>query len=409
MRLLIYGINHAPELTGIGKYTGEMAGWLAARGHEVRVVTAPPYYPEWRVYPGFSGWRYLHDPAVVAIPRVMRCPLWIPRRVSGLTRLLHLFSFAVSSLPAVLVQAFWRPQVVLVVAPAFFCAPGGLIAARLCGATAWLHVQDFEIDAAFDLGILRSSLLRNMVSAIERFIMRRFDRVSTISSRMMSRLADKGVAADRRILFPNWVDTRHIFPVTGISPIRNIMGASDTDIVVLYSGNMGEKQGLDMLLDAAQRLETSGGIRFVMCGDGAARERLQAKYARATNVCWIPLQPVDRLNDLLGAADIHVLPQRADAADLVMPSKLTGMMASGRAIVAAALPGTQIAEVLADCGIVVAPGDDEEIAMAITQLAGDPSLRSHLGTIARTRAVDTLGMDAMLTALDAELMSCAAK
>ena len=110
MKILLYGINFSPELIGIGKYTGEMAAWLAARGHEVRVVTAPPYYPAWAVSPGYSGraWRTERWQGVT----VLRCPLWVPRKPSGLKRLLHLASFAASSLPVLLAQALWRPQVV---------------------------------------------------------------------------------------------------------------------------------------------------------------------------------------------------------------------------------------------------------------------------------------------------------
>ena len=184
-----------PELTGIGKYTGEMAEWLAARGHEVRVVTAPPYYPAWKVTEGYTGWRYQREgdkATLTGLPRryaprndgavemvVYRCPLWVPGRPSGLKRILHLASFALSSLPVMLRQTFWRPDVVWVVEPPLFCSPAALLTARLCGAKSWLHVQDFEVDAAFDLGILKAGLLRRWVLAVERWLMRRFDHVLT--------------------------------------------------------------------------------------------------------------------------------------------------------------------------------------------------------------------------------------
>src|SRR5580765_2752594 len=121
MRILLYGINFEPELTGIGKYTGEMARWLAAAGHEVRVVTAPPYYPGWSVQQPYRAGRYLReDWHGVA---VFRAPLWVPRRVSGLKRLVHLASFALSSLPVLFAQWRWQPQVVWVTEPPLFCTP----------------------------------------------------------------------------------------------------------------------------------------------------------------------------------------------------------------------------------------------------------------------------------------------
>ena len=129
MKILLYGINFAPELTGIGKYTGEMAAWLAAQGHQVRVVTAPPYYPDWAVGAGYSArtWRRERWQGV----DVWRCPLWVPPRPGGAKRLVHLASFALSSLPVMLRQLLWRPEVVWVVEPPLFCAPTAWAVAQI--------------------------------------------------------------------------------------------------------------------------------------------------------------------------------------------------------------------------------------------------------------------------------------
>src|SRR5262249_2228357 len=141
------------ELTGIGKFTGEMAAWLAARGHDIRVVTAPPYYPAWRINEAYRGrlWRSEHlDGATV-----FRCPIYVPDEPSGTRRIIHHLSFAASSLPVAWWQAVaWHPQAIFAVAPSLLAAPGALLAARLGGARTWLHIQDFEIEAAFSLGLL---------------------------------------------------------------------------------------------------------------------------------------------------------------------------------------------------------------------------------------------------------------
>src|SRR5208337_1159331 len=105
MKILIHGINFVPELAGIGKYTGEMALWLAKRGHEVRVVTAPPYYPEWCVEKGFSSWRYQRENIGNVV--VFRSPLFVPRQPNTITRLMHLISFAIGSTPQMIRQIFW--------------------------------------------------------------------------------------------------------------------------------------------------------------------------------------------------------------------------------------------------------------------------------------------------------------
>ncbi|RMD58917.1 colanic acid biosynthesis glycosyltransferase WcaI, partial [Candidatus Parcubacteria bacterium] len=189
MKILIYAINYAPELTGIGKYTGEMAERLAARGHEVRVVTAPPYYPAWKVADGHSRWRYRRE--WLNGVGVWRCPLYVPSKPSGAKRIVHLASFALSSFPVMLRQIFWKPDVVFVVEPPLFCAPAAWIVAKLTGGKCWLHVQDFEVDAAFALGLL-PKWMRKPTSLAERWWMRRFDQVSSISHAMVKRAKEKG-------------------------------------------------------------------------------------------------------------------------------------------------------------------------------------------------------------------------
>lgn len=401
MKILIYGINYAPELAGIGKYSGEMAEWLAGRGSDVRVVTAPPYYPQWRVSEGYSAWRYRRE--LLKGVDVWRCPLWVPKRPSGVTRILHLASFAVSSFPLVLAQFLWRPDVVVVVEPPLFCAPGAIVASRLFGGRAWLHVQDFEVDAAFELGILRSRRMQGAVSAVERWLLRRFDRISTISERMLAGLEGKGVTNGRRVFFPNWVDTDRIYPVAGQNPYRHELRIGPKEVVALYSGNMGQKQGLESLIEAAGILAGRRPVRFVLSGQGAAYERLRREARGLPNVLWMPLQPEERLNELLNLADIHLLPQRADAADLVMPSKLTGIMASGRPVIATAREGTEVWSVVTGRGVTVPPGDPHAFAAAIGELAEDPARREHLGAEARRYAVNDLGKERILAGFEAEL------
>lgn len=412
MKILLYGINFAPELTGIGKYTGEMAQWFAQAGHEVRVVTAPPYYPAWAVSAGYSA-RTWSTEKIMGVD-VWRCPLWVPAKPGGASRLLHLASFALSSLPVMLRQIFWRPDVVWVVEPALFCAPCACVVARLSGAKAWLHIQDFEVDAAFGLGLLRGKRIRALVERCESWLMRRFDVVSTISSRMMDLLLAKGVPARHTFLAPNWVDIAAISPRTqyvGANPYRVQLGLSADCVVALYSGNMGAKQGLDILAEVA-RLHESGHAKsdskplvFVFCGDGAGKAALQLACAGLANVHFLPLQPMDQLNDLLAMADIHLLPQRADAADLVMPSKLTGMLASGKPVVATAHGGTELARVVAgsgpdtQCGMVVLPENATAMLAAIEVLLNDVALRNRLGVAARAYAEQYLHIDMVLAKL----------
>jgi colanic acid biosynthesis glycosyl transferase WcaI len=386
LRALLCSINYAPELTGIGKYTAEMAEWLAERGIEVTVITTPPYYPAWSVARGYSSRRYQAE--TIAGVNVIRCPVWVPRRASAAKRLLHLASFAITSMPALLWSAIrLKPELVLVIEPPLFAAPAARVAAKLAGATAWLHVQDFEVDAAFNLGMLRSQTLRKIALALETRVMRSFHCVSTISDRMLGLLATKKVAAAQTRLFPNWVDLERIRPLPHPTLLR-VRHFKEDETVVLYSGNMGAKQGLETLVETANLLAASGDdkIRFVFCGDGVGRADVERLASGAKNIVFWPLVPAEHLNELLNTADIHVLTQRADVADSVFPSKLTNMLASGRSVIATANPGTQIADVLDGCGRVVPPGDPVALAAAIRELAADNDLRQLLGAAARAVA-----------------------
>ncbi|MEN9205426.1 MAG: glycosyltransferase WbuB [Thermostichales cyanobacterium DRC_bins_46] len=398
MRILIYGLNFAPEPTGIGKYSGEMAAWLAARGHQVRVVTTPPYYPAWQVDPQYCAWHYRRE--TWAGVQIWRCPLWVKKQPSGLERLLHLLSFALSSLPVMLRQILWHADVVIVIEPAFFCTPMALITARLGGSRAWLHIQDFEMDAAFELGIIPKKL-KGFVANLEQWLTQSFDRISTISPGMLARLAEKGIPKSKQVLFPNWVDIHHIYPLNHPSPMRAELGIPDDSVVILYSGSMGKKQGLEVLLQVANQYRDQKGVIFILCGDGVARPDLEtlADQLQLSNLMWLPLQPRERLNHLLNLADIHALIQKEASADLVMPSKLTGMLASGRPVVATALPETTIGQVMtaADCGCLVPPDQPDALYAALQQMIGDPERRRIWGVNARRYACEHLGQEQILS------------
>jgi colanic acid biosynthesis glycosyl transferase WcaI len=401
VKILIYSANFAPEPTGIGKYSGEMAAWLVAQGHEVRAVAAPPYYPKWRLdrkysWPPFrrEQWRGVE---------VFRAPLWVPKSPNGITRILHLVSFALTSFPVALRQIFWRPDLVIAVAPAFVCAPAALLVARLSGAQVWLHLQDFEVDLAFRMKLLRGALLQRLILSMERGLLRRFDIVSSISSRMVKRLLEKGVAQERISFFPNWVDIGHIKPNARPGSYRSELGIADDAVVVLYSGSLGGKQGLMCVPAVARLLAARGNIVFVICGDGVLKPRLEAACAGLPQTRFLPLQPFERLGELLCMADVHLLPQSKDAEDLVLPSKLSGMLASGRPVITTCHAGTELHGVVSTCGVVVEPEDTHALAEAISRLADDAALRADLGRCARAYAEANFERDAVLERVFAQI------
>lgn len=402
-RILIVALNYAPELVGCAKYTTELAEDLLARGHAVEVVAGPPYYPAWEVSAGHSGARWSRE-VLNGIP-VHRTPLYVPCQPTGVRRVAHLASFGLAAAPAaVAVARRFRPDLVFAVAPTLTAAGAALAAAKVSGAARWLHIQDFEVDAAFDLGLLRNRRVRGAALGLERRVLSRFDRVSSISPAMVERLAAKGVVPGRAVEFRNWVDVDavRVLPDSHTA-YRRELGLPADRVVALYSGNMAGKQGLEALAEVAARLRAADApVSLLLCGDGPARAALETACAGMDSVRFLPLQPLARLEELLGTADIHLLPQRPEAADLVLPSKLTGMLASGRPVVAMAEPGSGLAREVEGCGLAV-PATGAAMAEAVLALAADPARRAALGAAGRTRAETRWKKAAVIGGFEAEM------
>jgi colanic acid biosynthesis glycosyl transferase WcaI len=407
LRVLVLGMNYAPEPVGVALYTAGLAEGLAAAGHSVSVVAATPWYPAWAPLAGHGrGWSRSWEAGV----EVVRCPHPIPRRPRLAARLAQQAAWGAAALPPLLARARrMRPDVVLATAPALLAAPAALLAARIGGARSWLHVQDFEVEAA--AGLLGGSRAGRAALAAERGLLARFDRVSSISPAMCARLADKGVDPARVRELRNWAELDAIRPLEGPSRYRAEWGLEGRR-VALYSGNIGAKQGLPLVLEAARRLQGRPGLEdltFVICGEGPNMARLQAMARDLSNVMFRPLQPFERLGELLGLADIHLMPQRAGAADLVLPSKLANMLASGRPVAATAAEGTQLAAEVAGCGLTCPPEDAGALAETVAALAAAPRMREALGRAGRARAVARWDRAGVIAGAETELRALVAE
>lgn len=366
-RVLIYGINYAPEIAGVGRYSGEIGAHFAAEGHQVTVVTAPPHYPGWAAKPGYSNTRWAREQLDGA--EVHRCPLYLNTDMRGFRRLLAPLSFALSSAAVAITQTLRRrPEVIMAVEPTLFVAPVALMAAKLVKAQTVLHVQDLEIDAAFAVGHLgKGGFLAKAAAAFERQVVRRFDRVITISNRMAEKIAEKGVDPARIEIVRNWVDVDVIRPMPVSQGYRAELGLKPDDFVVLYSGNIGAKQGVRILIDAARALKDQPNIVFVIAGQGPMRPECEQAATELPNIRVLDFQPESRFGEFLSIADVHALPQERDAADLLLPSKLGGMLASGRRIIVTADAGTELATFLGNCCAFTPPGDAQAFAEAVRQ------------------------------------------
>ncbi|MBB3912701.1 WcaI family glycosyltransferase [Sphingomonas desiccabilis] len=401
MNVLILGINYAPEMVGIGPYTAGMAQFLARAGHAVTVVCAKPYYPQWKVDPAFaSGGRRVSEEHGV---RVVRVPVYVPSQPNGTRRLAHHMSFAARAETAMIAETRRsKPDVVIGIAPSLISTIAARDAARRTGAKLWLHIQDFEVEAAFATGLLRDKgIFANAARKFEVWAVNA-DRVSTISPQMCLKLVEKGIPRDRVTEFRNWANIDEVVPLDTPSPFRAEWGI-DRPHVAVYSGNIANKQGIEIVVEAARLLDHRKDLAFVVCGNGPNRAKLRESSVGLDNIHFHDLQPRERLSDLLGMASLHLLPQIAGAADLVLPSKLTNMLASGRPVVATALPGTGLAKEVEGCGLVTPPGDLPAFVQAIEALLDDPELRERTGKAARERALERWSRPAILSQFESQL------
>jgi colanic acid biosynthesis glycosyl transferase WcaI len=382
----------------VGRYTGELGAYLAEQGHPLEVVTAPPHYPGWRVPAPYHN-RYSSRTEGKA--KVFRCPLVLRTQMRGAWRLIAPVSFVLTSAPVVIWRSLaQRPRTVLVVEPTLLAAPSGLLAAKLSGARCVLHVQDLEIDAAFGMSHLKNPLLRRIALWFEHQVLKRFDLVVTISEQMRSRLIDKGAAAEQVVVLRNWVDLGKLRPLNRPSGFRQELGLRADDYVVLYAGNIGAKQALNVVADAALSLVDHTNIVFVIAGEGPEKPALEARGL--SNVRFLPLQPEARLCELLNLADLHILPQHAGAADLVLPSKLGGMLASGKPILVTADAGTELHEFLAGAAIIAPAGDARAVAEAVLDIS---RTRDNIGSQHRLELATSLSHATALERFRRELIA----
>jgi colanic acid biosynthesis glycosyl transferase WcaI len=413
LSVLIYGVNYAPESTGIPKYTGELGAWLAQEGHRVDAVAGLPHYPEWTIAANYRG-KGFHRETVEGVT-VHRTPLLVPRHpVTAGQRIRLELSFLINS------ARYWVPilfrrqkfDVVVAICPGLTSGIFPWIYHRLRGVPWVLHVQDFQVDAALGLRVLRYPLIKRALLGLESFLLERATRVSTISVAMRQRAVEKGVPECDLWDVPNWADTRAVSPEPRDNAFRRMTGADGNATLVQCAGSMGEKQGLEVVLQAADRLRDEPSVRFAFVGDGSARERIRIHADRMAleNVVFLPRQPRASLPEMLAAADIHLITQRAEAADLVMPSRLANILASGRPSIVTASPGTELHRVVTQNGVgrVCAPGDAEGLARCILELAGDAESRRALGNNARRYATTFLEKELILSDFSGKLRNLVA-
>ncbi len=368
MKVLLYSINHDPELTGIGKYNGELSNWLADEGHEVKVITSFPYYPNWKVQSPYTGWWWKREKAGER-ETIIRCPLYVPAQLSAFKRILHEVSFLLSSSLMLLAALFQRCDVIVCVVTPFHLGIPARLFSWLKGVPMVYHIQDLQVDAACDLKMIKHRPLLELMKSLEKWILKKADIVSTISDGMIRKIEAKGIDRDKIHFFPNWVDTELIQPLPKSESLRAEFGFEDSDKIVLYSGNLGEKQGLENIIEVARQLRTEEQLYFVIAGEGGVKHKLEklVKQYRLRNIHFLPLQEYEKLPALLAMADLHLVLQKKAISDLVMPSKLSTILAAGGCALITAGKGSSLHRITAQhqIGLLIKPDDPGSLKSGI--------------------------------------------
>ncbi|MFD3002781.1 WcaI family glycosyltransferase [Pontibacter toksunensis] len=400
-RILLIGYNYYPEPTGIGKYSGEMIAWLAQHGYECEVVTAYPYYPQWKVDGKYITKKFWYCTEYQRVGgtkvKVNRCPIYVPAVPTGLKRIALDLSFLISAFFKICQLLFNKKfDYVITVVPCFQFGLLGVFYKMCRKAVLLYHIQDMQIEAARDLKMITSQSVLKLLFRLEKYILDKSDAISSISEGMVRNIKMK--AKKDIFLCANWTDCRLYFPIKNKSTLKESYGFKPLDKIILYSGAIGEKQGLEAILHAAKSFEKHIELKFIICGSGPYKEKLSLLSAKMAlkNVFFFPLQPSESFNLFLNLADVHLIIQKSNAGDLVMPSKLTTVLGVGGLALITAHKGTGLHTSVSqhNIGLLIEPENQQALNSGIWKAISEnhDSIREN----ARAYAEEHLSIDKIM-------------
>lgn len=402
IRILLIGLNYAPERAGIAPYTTALAERLSGLGHQVRVLTTFPHYPEWR-FTGATTQRR-HEERLHGVD-VIRLRHRLPRANSSVSRLISEISFGLHTLSC----SWGRPEAVVLVSPAMFSASLASLRSRLSRAGRTIvWVQDLYSSGVEETGAGDSfGFALRIVQGVERRLLRRADQVVLIHERMREEVVSMGVDHARAHVMRNWSHVPTPRPSDRMQ-VRRRLGWGSDETIVLHTGNMGTKQALFNVLRAAEIADTSQThIRFVLMGDGNMRSALEAGAVGIQRVQIVDSVPTSEYLDVLRAADILLVNEHRDLRTTALPSKLTSYFSSGRPVLVATSADSLTADEAerAAAGVRVEPDDPEALLDAAQRLAADEPLMRRLGENGRRYQQTYLTEDAAVRTFDGVVLS----
>ena len=412
MRIIVWGINYAPELTGIAPFNTGLCDYLHERDHDVKMVTTFPYYPFWKKIPGDRGKLYRTDE--IDGVSVHRCWHYVPATITNVRRLWHELSFGLTSFVRIIFLA--RPDLYVIVSPPLLLGPLASIVCWLKRRPYVLHLQDLQPDVA--VGLVGIGWFDRLRHGVESWSYRHATIVSGISQGRIAALAEKDVPRNRRVLFPNWI--RWYGRNAGFFRSEEVLGEqrmafrrkfdiSDHVFLASYSGNLGRKQGLDTLLAAAELLEgqdfsahalTSDlrplapavpPVLILIVGDGAVKAELTKRVALLglKNVRMLPLLVEADYHGLLAGSDVSLILQAPGTGQYSFPTKLLSVLSVQSPVLTVADDDSELARAVneGEFGVNVPPGAPRALAEALQKLASDPArlelMRTKTGWVRR--------------------------
>lgn len=397
MKIAIVGINYTPELTGISLYTTGLADGLRARGHDVRVVTGLPHYPEWRVHDDYRA-RGSGDETIGDVP-VRRLRHYVPEQhPTARTRIRMEASFA----GAVARESLADADVVVAVSPTLLSSAAVVAKARARRIPVGVIVQDLYGKGARETGAVGGRLAA-VLAEVESRLLRSATGVAVIHDQFVETLTAAGVPRDRLKVIRNWTHIGEALgPGADVADVRARRGWGDDDLVVLHAGNMGAKQGLENVVAAARLAgdRTDGRtVRFVLLGDGNQRRALEAEAAGTPALEFIPPLPDEEFLNTLVAADVLLVNEKPGVGEMAVPSKLTTYFKIGKPVVAATdeLSGAASEVRASGAGVVVPPGDPKSLLDSIFEVTADRTRMDRFAVAGQRYCREVLDRDAAIS------------
>lgn len=386
MKLVVVTPHFAPDVAPTGVVWTRLVAELAALGHQLEVVTSFPWYRDHSVDPAYAGKLVRYED--VRWGRIVRMHPFAARDKRALVRRAAAFA-GFSAVGAALGAKGPKVDGVIAVSPPLTLGLTGWAAARARRAPLVFNIQDVYPDVAFELGVLREGIVLGTARRLERFCYDRADAVTVLSEDLEENVRSKTANEDKVRVIPNFVDTEQIAPRPSDNGYRTEFGL-EGKTVVMYAGNVGLSQSLDMVLESASALAYEKDVVFVINGQGAARGQLERASRGLGNVRFVDMQPIQRLPDVLAAADIHLVPLKQGLARSSVPSKTYSILAAGRPLIASVDRGSEVARIAerSGAGVAVPPEDAEALTKAIRQLLDAPEERRRMGEAGRRFVLD---------------------